>query len=241
MPFAIDEADRLYERHMHIGGALWQMAKTREECILDESGLDNFPNRNDSAFDTGSMTSWSNDKHYSVVSIMGGNEEGDKFVDLALLDQKIAEAESAIKKAQVSGDRPERRRAQERREDLVRLKRVEAIYVSEGRVFYSFTNLCVQSATMPAMQGFVLVLLKLLLASVHATTGQPPPSASSNNGFPLGVNQGGVRVGLSLLIIHKTRPLLQMPLLLLLLRRLAPKSWILCGIEKSLRRPFLQF
>lgn len=34
------------------------------------------------------------------------------------------------------------------------------------------------------MQGFVLVLLKLLLASVHAASGQPPPSATSNSGFP---------------------------------------------------------
>ncbi|KAF8592589.1 hypothetical protein K439DRAFT_1625938 [Ramaria rubella] len=170
VPFAIDEADRLYERHMHVGGALWQMAKTREECILDESGLDNFPNRSDNTFDA---APWSSDKRYSVVSTIGGNEEGEKFVDLVLLDQKIAEAELAFKNAQTSGDRAERRRAQERKEDLVRLKRVEAIY----------------SATMPAMQGFVLVLLKLLLASVHATTGQPPPSASSNNGFPMGVGQ----------------------------------------------------
>ena len=135
VPFAIDEADRLYERHMHIGGALWQMAKTREECILDESGLDNFPNRHDGAFDTGSFAPWSNDKHYSAVSTTGGNDEGDKFVDLVLLDQKIAEAESAIKKAQASGDRSERRRAQERKEDLVRLKRVEAIYVRELNIF----------------------------------------------------------------------------------------------------------
>lgn len=105
------------------------MAKTREECILDESGLDNFPSRADSAFDAGSLASWSKDKHYSAVSTTGGTDEGDKFLDLVLLDQKIAEAEIAIKKAQASGDRPERRRAQERKEDLVRLKRVEAIYV----------------------------------------------------------------------------------------------------------------
>jgi hypothetical protein len=141
VPFAIDEADRLYERHMHIGGALWQMAKTREECILDESGLDNFPNRTDAPFDTGSLASWSNDKHYSVVSSTGGNDEGDKFLDLVLLDQKIAEAESAIKKAQASGDRAERRRAQERKEDLVRLKRVEAIYVRGLNFSCYYTNI----------------------------------------------------------------------------------------------------
>ncbi|KAF8528832.1 hypothetical protein BU17DRAFT_36782 [Hysterangium stoloniferum] len=170
VPFAIDEADRLYERHMHIGAALWQMAKTREECILDESGLDNLPNRNDLGFDIGP---WPHDKRYSVVSTVGGSDEGEKFVDLVLLEEKISEADSEARKASASGDRAERRKAQEKKEDLIRLRRVEMIY----------------TATLPAMQGFVLVLLKLLLASVHATTGQPPPSATSNGGFPTVIGQ----------------------------------------------------
>jgi len=43
-----------------------------------------------------------------------------------LLDAKIAEAEAALKKADSNS---ERRRAKERKEDLMRLKRVEQIYV----------------------------------------------------------------------------------------------------------------
>ena len=43
-----------------------------------------------------------------------------------LLDAKIAEAEATLKNADSNSDR---RRAKERKEDLVRLKRVEQIYV----------------------------------------------------------------------------------------------------------------
>lgn len=43
------------------------------------------------------------------------------------LDAKIAEAEAALKEAETTG---EKRRAKERREDLLRLKRVEQIYVN---------------------------------------------------------------------------------------------------------------
>jgi hypothetical protein len=46
---------------------------------------------------------------------------------VALLDAKIAEATTAIPKAQTTS---EKRKAEERREDLMRLKRVEQIYVS---------------------------------------------------------------------------------------------------------------
>lgn len=46
--------------------------------------------------------------------------------DVALLDIKIAEANSAMLNAQTNN---ERRLARERKEDLMRLKRVEQIYV----------------------------------------------------------------------------------------------------------------
>lgn len=46
--------------------------------------------------------------------------------DVAILDAKIAEAEKAIAEGETTG---EKRRAMEHREDLMRLKRVEQIYV----------------------------------------------------------------------------------------------------------------
>jgi len=51
---------------------------------------------------------------------------GEPLPDLALLDKMIQEAEEAMKKAQSTGDM---RKAKERKEDLMRLKRVEQIYV----------------------------------------------------------------------------------------------------------------
>ena len=43
VPFAIDEADRLYSKHMYISLSLWQMWRTREDCMTAESGLEHLP------------------------------------------------------------------------------------------------------------------------------------------------------------------------------------------------------
>ena len=43
VPFAIDEADRLYAKHMYVSLSLWQMWRTREECMTVESGLEYLP------------------------------------------------------------------------------------------------------------------------------------------------------------------------------------------------------
>ena len=43
VPFAIDESDKLYAKHMYVSLSLWQMWKTREECMTVESGLEFLP------------------------------------------------------------------------------------------------------------------------------------------------------------------------------------------------------
>ena len=43
VPFAIDEADKLYHKHMYVSLSLWQMWRTREECMTSESGLERMP------------------------------------------------------------------------------------------------------------------------------------------------------------------------------------------------------
>jgi hypothetical protein len=53
-------------------------------------------------------------------------ETSEPLPDIALLDAKITEADEALKKAETSS---EKRRAKERRDDLLTLKRVEQIYV----------------------------------------------------------------------------------------------------------------
>jgi hypothetical protein len=47
VPFAIDEADRLYNKHMYVSLALYQMWQTREDCMTAESGLEKMPGSGD--------------------------------------------------------------------------------------------------------------------------------------------------------------------------------------------------
>lgn len=43
VPFAIDEADKLYNKHVYVSLSLWQMWRAREECMSAESGLQFMP------------------------------------------------------------------------------------------------------------------------------------------------------------------------------------------------------
>lgn len=52
VPFAIDEADNLFNKHMYVSQALWQMWKTREECMTAESGLSKMPGSIEEEFKT---------------------------------------------------------------------------------------------------------------------------------------------------------------------------------------------
>ncbi|TFK92199.1 N1221-domain-containing protein [Polyporus arcularius HHB13444] len=154
VPFAIDEADRLYAKHMYVSLSLWQTWKTREECITVESGLE--------------YLRGSERPGEPKVAPIEDEEAGERLPDVALLDAKIAEAERAIAEGETTG---EKRRAMERREDLMRLKRVEQIY----------------SAVLPVLSGWVLVLLKLLLATASTVNNGMPPPAGAGVGFPPGV------------------------------------------------------
>ncbi|OSD04155.1 N1221-domain-containing protein [Trametes coccinea BRFM310] len=157
VPFAIDEADRLYSKHMYVSLSLWQMWKTREECMTVESGLEYLPG-----------AERPNEPRIPPISPTVEDETGEKLPDVALLDAKIAEAEKAMAEAETTADE---RRARERREDLMRLKRVEQIY----------------SAVLPVLPGWVLVLLKLLLATVSTTNNGVPLQPAAVPGIPPGV------------------------------------------------------
>ncbi|KAI0776115.1 N1221-domain-containing protein [Trametes elegans] len=158
VPFAIDEADRLYAKHMYVSLSLWQMWKTREECMSVESGLEYLPGAERPS-----------EPKLPPISPSLEDEAGERLPDVALLDAKIAEAEKAMDEGETATDR---RRAQERREDLMRLKRVEQIY----------------SAVLPVLPGWVLVLLKLLLATVSTVNGGGiPPHTAAGPGFPPGM------------------------------------------------------
>ncbi|KAG8889650.1 Factor arrest protein 11 [Tulasnella sp. 332] len=177
VPFAIEEADNLYAKHMHVSLALYQMWRTREDCILDESGLQNLPPS--VSGDLGPGGSSLTDRKWSIVSLpstafspptQDNPEQNDipetALPDLVLLQNALKDADEAIAKAEQDGNRSERRKAKERREDILRLMRVEAVY----------------KATLPQMQNWVIVLLKLLLATVTATGANPPSAGTSQ--FP---------------------------------------------------------
>ncbi|ETW83843.1 HAM-2, protein required for hyphal anastomosis [Heterobasidion irregulare TC 32-1] len=158
VPFAIEEADKLYNKHMYVSLPLWQMWKMREECMTAESGLDHLPGMEGV---TDSMTRMTTEEALDT--------EIETLHDVALLDAKIAETEAAIQNAESTA---ESRQLKQRREDLLRLKRVEQIY----------------SAVLPVLSNWVLVLLKLLLSIVSASSpNQPPPSAGGSS-FPPGVS-----------------------------------------------------
>ncbi|KAG8956756.1 Factor arrest protein 11 [Tulasnella sp. 424] len=179
VPFAVEEADKLYTKHMHVSLALYQMWRTREDCILDESGLQSLPSSVSANLGPGASALV--DRKYSVAPLpsssfthlspdpesTASNEDAETSLpDVVLLQDALREADEAIREAEKSNSRNEKRKAKERREDIVRLMRVETLY----------------KAMLPHMQAWVIVLLKLLLATVTAT-GANPPSANPS-GFP---------------------------------------------------------
>ncbi|KAG6911746.1 hypothetical protein DXG01_007996 [Tephrocybe rancida] len=155
VPFAIGEADQLYNKHMYVSLALWQMWRTREDCITAESGLEHMPGEDD--FQS------------STFSANQDPEVAEPLPDVALLDKKIEETLKTLDTAETSG---EKRKAKERKEDLMRLKRVEQIY----------------SAVLPGLNGWVSVLLKLLLATVSPDRNMQGPQSSTSSVFPPGVS-----------------------------------------------------
>ena len=142
VPYAIDEADKLYNKHMHISLSLLQMWQTREECMIEESGLQKIPGSelNFETFET--VLSLNSHGRETASSFSTGTErstgpEGDEQLeelpDITLLDTKLKEVERDI--SQLVGGRSQAdvkklRRLRERREDILRMKRVELIYVS---------------------------------------------------------------------------------------------------------------
>ena len=151
VPFAIDEADKLYNKHMHISVSLQQMWRTREDCMIEESGLQRMPGADTfsetfdsilslnsslglqgSGFTSSSLLSGS-DKKSSIVSTRSElDDSSEELPDVALLDSKIAEVEGQYEQTCRDEGRNSRKAFEfkQRRADLLRLRRVEQIYVS---------------------------------------------------------------------------------------------------------------
>lgn len=147
VPVAVEEAERLYKKHMHVSLALWQMWEVREACWREESGVDG-----SIAFGTGGATGRNmastavGGEKGSGISVGVGNgvgvgvpsgfgkaeevvEGATGLSDVKKLETLIKEAEEAINNSADAGTK-ERRKLKDRKQDLIRLRRVESIYVS---------------------------------------------------------------------------------------------------------------
>ncbi|GHJ87632.1 hypothetical protein NliqN6_4034 [Naganishia liquefaciens] len=143
VPFAIDEAEKLYNRHIHVSLGLYQLQKIREEYIREESGL--------GSSGLIGFTKLAFDDECD-------EEDDQAWQEYQTMDWRYEEKEML---AQSQGDNVALKAAQQARLSLKRLYRVERVY----------------KAILPCSQSIVVVLLKLLLATV---TGNPTANANAN-------------------------------------------------------------
>lgn len=108
VPYAIAEADKLYNSHLFVSLGLYQLWKAREDCMREERGLG-----------ASGLIGFSN---------LSMDDEDDEAAEQAMRrDWKYEEEEQ---KAQDKGDAAGVKLAQEKRAASRRLYRVEVIYVS---------------------------------------------------------------------------------------------------------------
>jgi len=140
VPYAIDEADKLYHQHAYVSLGLYQLWQAREDCMKEERGLGK--------------------SGLIGFSSLRLDDEEDEAAELAM--RRKWEYEEEEMRAADKGDEEGVRLAREKLSAARRLYRVEVLYRS----------------MLPSMQNTVIVLLKLLLATVTATNPSsiPPPS-----------------------------------------------------------------
>ncbi|BEJ14883.1 hypothetical protein CspHIS471_0406500 [Cutaneotrichosporon sp. HIS471] len=144
VPYAIEEADQLYNSHLFVSLGLYQLWEAREDCLREERGL-------------------------GRSGLIG-------FSNLHLDDDEDRAAEDAMRRdwhyeeeemrAEAKDDSEGIKLAKEKRAAARRLYRVEVLYRS----------------MLPMMQNTVIVLLKLLLATVTGSGTQPPHLSQSMGG-----------------------------------------------------------
>jgi hypothetical protein len=97
VPFAIQEADKLYSKHSYVSLGLWQLWQEREECLREERGLgmkgligfDRLTLDDEDEEDDAAMEAMRRDWHYEELEmecISKGDKEGAK----AARDNKAA-------------------------------------------------------------------------------------------------------------------------------------------------------
>jgi hypothetical protein len=155
VPFAIEEADRLYHRHAYVSLSLYQLWETREECIREERGL----GRNGLI-------------GFEQLSLDDEEDEGDDQMVRAEWRFEAEEME-CVERGDIAGAK----KAKDKKLAARRLHRADILYVGFNGLQDETSELTEQKNTLPIMQSCIVVLLKLLLATV---TGPAPAAASVN-------------------------------------------------------------
>jgi hypothetical protein len=122
VPFAIDEAERLYHKHTYISLGLYQLWQEREECIREERGLGA----------TGLIG-------FSKLSME--DDEDEAAIEAMKLEWRFDEEEM---NCEAQGDKAGAKLAKEKKIAARRLHRVELIYVSRPGKAKQITRLSVR-------------------------------------------------------------------------------------------------
>lgn len=154
VPQAIDEADKLFQKYTHVPLGMYQLKKTRDEYIREESGL----GFGLGGVDSGGLMGIGKSKDvYEDEEDFGGLGRGasddEAWTTWKVEDWKLEEEELEARQAE---NKSRLKSIRQKRSSLRKLYHVEVIY----------------RTTLPVGQSIVVVLLKLLLATV---TGMPAP------------------------------------------------------------------
>ena len=195
VPRSIEEAGDLYRRNIRISTELWQTCKVREEYIADETGAGHATLSQPSGYNPDSVADMTN--RFGSLGLMEDfnpfnsreteNEPIDPRLDPLQMLFRLEDSVRIDLNAS-EADRPQQKKLLRRISNIKRLQRVEQIYVRLIRVSLEakLTKIS-QRAVLPNMHSAVIVLLKLLLATVTAHTGQTNV-ANSNDGMAFAVN-----------------------------------------------------
>ena len=113
VPFAIQEADKLYQKHQYVSLGIYQLWQEREECLREERGL-----------------GMSGLIGFDKLSLDDDEEEDEATMEAMLREYKYEEEEMACNE---NGDKEGVKAARQKLASSKRLRRVDIIYASPPR------------------------------------------------------------------------------------------------------------
>ncbi|GAA94758.1 uncharacterized protein L969DRAFT_94615 [Mixia osmundae IAM 14324] len=148
VPRSVEEAADLYLTNLRISTSLWQIWKVREECMAEETGLSRvLPDGS-----TAAMNALTDQVATLTLDEVDSDDEGSPAMDPMTFLRRL---EKETRRQATQAPSPISAKLEKKAQDIVRLQRIETLYRS----------------TLPRLQSVVIVLLKLLLATVTANNG----------------------------------------------------------------------